>query len=150
MFNVSARTLKIIAAIIWYLGGIILLLKGSSLLLEASTFEKNHIWLWLSAPVGILLGFVKIKYLFRKSCRKNLIRIDSLTQAKVWQFYRPGFIIFLILMIILGERLSEFAHGKYPYLIAVGILDIALSTALFGSSYVFWADKAFKNPPAEQ
>jgi len=36
---VSNRTLNILAAIVWYKGAIVLLLKGSNLLIEADTMK---------------------------------------------------------------------------------------------------------------
>jgi hypothetical protein len=47
-------------------------------------------------------------------------------------------------MIMIGSTLSRMAHGNYPFLIAMVILDFSLATALFGSGTVFWQQQAFK------
>lgn len=143
MMKPSARTLKILAALIWYIGGIILVTKGGSLLIEAATLKPEQGWIWLAVVIGVLIGGAKAKYLFSKSCKKNLARIDLLRQRKLWQFYRPGFFIFLALMIATGATLSRMAHGSFSFLISVAILDFSLATALLGSSYIFWTQKAF-------
>jgi len=139
----TSRTLKILAAITWYIGGIILVFKGSSLLIEADALKPEQNWTWPAIVIGLLIGGLKAKYLFNKSCKKNLTRIDFLSKPKVWQFFRPGFFLFLAIMIVTGVTLSRAAHNNYIFLISIAILDISIATALIGSSYVFWKEKAF-------
>ena len=141
MFNTSARSLKIISALFWIMGGVVLAFKSVELLFEANTLDKDPLWPWVAVFSGLLIGCAKVKWIFSKSCKRNLIRIDALQQPKIWQFFRPGFFLFLFAMVILGKFLSESAHGNYPFLIGMAILDISLATALLGSSYVFWAYK---------
>jgi hypothetical protein len=140
MLVASARSLKILAALVWYAGGIVLLLKGRSLLVEAEALQPEHAWPWLGAVVGLVLGSLKAKFLFSKSCRKNLDRIAALEQPQLWQFYRPGFFVFLVLMITTGATLSRLAHDNYAFLISVATLDISIAIALLGSSYAFWKE----------
>ena len=137
------RTLKILAALLWYIGGIILILKGGSLLITADTLKPGQNLTWLSIIIGVLIGGLKAKYIFSKSCKKNLTRIDLLSKPKVWQFFRPEFFLFLTIMIVTGATLSRVAEDNYIFLISVAILDISIATALIGSSYVFWKEKAF-------
>ena len=144
MFSASPRTLKVLAAALWYSGAIILLSKGTSLLLEADTLQPGRNWTWLTIVMGLCIGWLKVKFIFRRACEKNLARISLLSAPKIWQFYRPGFLLFLAAMIILGSTLSRMAHGNYPFLIAMVTLDYSLATALFGSSLVFWQQQAFK------
>jgi hypothetical protein len=138
MISVSRRTLKILAAIAWYIGGIVLLLKGASLLLEAEQLRPSGFWPWPATAIGLLLGGLKAKFIFIRSCRRNLDRIAALQQPKIWQFFRPVFFAALAVMILAGAVLSRLAHNGYPWLIGVATLDLALATALFGSSYIFW------------
>ena len=141
--TVSARTLNILAALVWYIGGVILLLKAGSLLAEADMLRPGQPWPWLAVGIGLLIGGLKAKVLFSKSCQKNLSRIAALEQPKFWQFFRPGFFLGLALMITLGATLSRMAQGNYPFLIAVAALDLTIAVALLGSSYVFWKRNAF-------
>ena len=143
MLDISTRSLKIIAALVWYVGSIILLLKGGSLLVEADTLKPDLFWPWLAIVIALLLGGLKAKFIFSKTCQKNLARIAALERPKIWQFFRPGFFVFLLLMIMTGATLSRLAHDNYPFLIGVAILDLAIASALLGSSYVFWKRKAF-------
>ncbi len=143
MFTVSARTLNILAAFVWYIGGIRLLQKGIDLLIEAESMSPGLAWPWVAGFVGLTLGGLKAKYLFTNSIKKNLIRIDGLSEPKIWQFFSPGFFAALTIMILAGVTLSRMAHNNYPFLIAVAILDIGIAIALLGSSYVYWTQKAF-------
>ena len=138
--TVSHQTLKILAAAVWYVGGMVLLIKGFSLLKEAESLHPDQHWPWTAAVLALLIGGVKAKFLFTKSCRKNLARIAALNQPKAWQFFRPVFFLFLLLMILTGATLSYQAHGNYPFLLGVAGLDLAIAVALLGSSYVFWKD----------
>ena len=143
MLVVSTRSLKILAALVWYVGGTILLLKGRSLLVEADALKPEEGWPWLAAVAGLFLGGLKAKFLFNKSCQRNLDRIAALNRPRVWQFFRPGFFVILTVMILIGATLSRLAHNNYPFLIGVAMLDIGIGIALLGSSYVFWKQKAF-------
>ena len=143
MFHSSIRTLKILAAITWYTGGIILLLKGWSLLVEANAMGRDQIWIWIAPITGLVLGGVNAKFRFGEICRKNIERIDALTQPRIWLFFRPWFLFFLFLMIMLGATLSHIAHHSHPFLIGVATLDFSMGFSLIGSSYVFWKKGTF-------
>ncbi len=138
MLTVSARTLRILAAALWYTGGVILLLKGGSLLHEAAGIHPGGMGPWTAAACGFLIGGLKARFLFSHSCRKNLERIAALESPKLWQCYRPGFFLFLAAMIALGATLSHLAHGNYNFLLAVATLDLSIAIALLASSIVFW------------
>ncbi len=141
MLTVSARTLRILAAAVWYTGGLILLLKGGNLLHEAAGIRPGGMGPWAAAACGFLAGGLKARFLFTHSCRKNLKRIATLESPKLWQFYRPGFFLFLAAMMALGASLSHLAHGNYHFLLAVATLDLSIAIALLGSSIVFWQAK---------
>ncbi len=138
MFNASAHTIKLLAAIIWISGAVILALKSSSLLIQASILNPDSSWIWITLLAGLVIGSIKAKYLFSRLCYKNLNRIDGLLQPKIWQCYRPHFFIFLLLMVSLGAYLSRIAQGSYTLLISVAIVDISIATALLSSSLCFW------------
>lgn len=141
MLIVSTRSLKILAALIWYGGGMVLLLKGGSLLAEARALRPELVWPWLAAVTGLLLGGIKAKFLFRKSCSRNLDRIAGLDRPRIWQFYSLEFLVALTIMILGGATLSRLAHGNYPLLIGVATLDLGIGIALLGSGYVYWRHK---------
>ncbi|MBW2369892.1 MAG: hypothetical protein JRH15_18630 [Deltaproteobacteria bacterium] len=138
MTSVSNRNLKILSALVWYIGGVVLMLKGFGLSREADVLKPGHSWPLLAFLSGLLIGGLKAKFLFSKSCKKNLTRIDALAKPKIWQFFRLRFLVFLVLMIITGVTLSRLAHNHYPLLIGMSILDFSIAVGLIGSGYVFW------------
>lgn len=140
MLSASYRVLYIFAALVWCTGGIVLMIKGCSQLLEAELLQPDQHWPWTAAIIALLIGSIKATFLFSKSCRKNLARIAALDQPKIWQFFRPVFFLFLLLMILTGATLSFIAQGNYPFLLGVAGLDLTIAIALLGSSYVFWKD----------
>lgn len=123
---------------VWYVGFMALSLKSYKLFVEAYLLDSNLLLLFSMFILGLFLGLVKTKYIFIKSCKKNLERINELSEPKIWQFYRVRFFIFLASMISLGLYLSSSAHGNYWFLISVGVVDMALAIALFVSSVEFW------------
>ena len=141
----SIRTLNILAAFVWYVGGIVLLIKGVSLLVEAYSLKPEQYWPWLAVAVGPIIGSIKGKFIFRKSCLKNLARINALNQPKIWQFFKPWFFAVLAVMIAFGATMANLAHiqHNYYFLITVAIVDVDIGIALLWSSYIFWKQNAF-------
>ncbi len=84
----SVRTLNILAAFVWYVGGIVLLTKGSSLLVEAFLLKPEEYWPCLAIAVGPIIGSIKGKFIFRKSCLENLARISTVlkrSSSSIWE-----------------------------------------------------------------
>lgn len=138
MIPATRRLLAILAAITWYVGGVVLVLKGGSLLLEARDLRPGSLWPITGLSLGLFIGGLKARFIFHRSGRKNLERIAALKRPKVWQFFSPKFFLMLGTVIPLGVIMSRFAHGHFPLLIGVGVLDVSIATALVGSSIVFW------------
>lgn len=134
----TRKKMKGLAALVWYIGGFILLLKGASLLEEACLMKPAQYWHWVGITVGIGIGMLKSVFIFQRSIHRNLDRIDSLEDPQLWQFFSPKFFFALALMITAGVVLSRMAHGNYPMLVFVGGLDLSLSIALIGSSIIYW------------
>jgi hypothetical protein len=143
--NVSQRTLMITAALIWYGGGISLLLKGGALIKNGYAIDPQSIWTYLAPIFGILIGLLKGRFLFSKSCVKNIKRIQTLIDPRIWQCFRPGMLIFLAIIIPTGAWMSRAAAGNFTFLCLVGALDLSIGCALLSSSIVFWKHRAFSS-----
>jgi hypothetical protein len=142
---VSQLTLIIIAACVWYGGGIALLFKSGSLVKNAYALDSQSIWAYAAPVLGIIIGFVKARFIFFHACKKNIVRIRALPRPRIWQCFRPGMLIFLAIIIPTGAWMSRAAAGNFGYLCGVAALDLSIATALLTSSLVFWKMKAFSN-----
>lgn len=143
--KVSQRTLMITAAIIWYGGGISLLFKGGALIKNVYAIDVQSIWTYLAPILGIMIGLLKGRFLFSKSCEKNIKRIKALSDPRLRQCFRPGMLIFLAIIIPTGAWMSRAAAGNFTFLCLVGALDLSIACALLSSSIVFWKHKAFSS-----
>ena len=141
--NVSRLTLIIMAAFVWYSGGIALLFKGGALIKSAYLIDSQSFWTFAAPILGIVAGLLKGRFLFSKSCKKNIKRIRALENPQVWQCFRPGMLIFLAIIIPTGTWMSKSAAGNYTFLCFVGALDLSISFALLSSSIIFFQLKAF-------
>ena len=141
MYNPSAHTLKRLAAVVWYLGVGVLMIKSSALFLAANQSGAGLNWVLLGFLSGLAFGAIKARYLFVKVCRKNLRRIDALERPRLWQFYRVRFFVFLGIMVSLGAYMSNLAQGDYRLLLPLAVLELSVAVALLGSSHCFWSDK---------
>ena len=138
MLEASRRTLKLLAAVVWYVGGIVLLVKGGTLLLEAADLGPGRIWTWFAVPLGLAIGLLKAKLIFVKACRKNLDRIAALERPRIWLCCRPLFLVFLAAMILTAKVLTDLTEGDYAGTLGVAVLDFTIGVALLGSAHVFW------------
>ena len=141
--KVSRFSLVIISALVWYIGGTILLIKAGSLIKSAHSLNSQSIWTFTAVFIGLLAGLIKGRYLFSRSCKKNLSRIRALAHPRPWQCFRPGFLVFLAIIMAMGALMSKTAAGNFTLLLMVGTLDLSIAFALLTSSLVFWRLKAF-------
>ena len=138
MLNVSTNTLKILAAVVWMIGAVILILKSGSLFFTAETIKPESNLILLGIILGLVIGGLKSRFLMTNFCRKNLIRINKLEEPKIYQFFTPGFFAALALMIIAGVLLSNLSQNNFSAALAVAIVDLTIGTGLLTSSRVFF------------
>jgi hypothetical protein len=123
------------------MGGIVLFIKGYSLLKEANKLTENFAIIIIVLILAFIVGLIKNKYIMSIFCIKNLRRISKINSPKVYQFFSSGFFFALAIMILAGITLSRLASGNYGFMLAVGGLDLALATALITSSAIFFREK---------
>lgn len=135
--RVSHTALKVLAAATWYIGGGVLLYKGSGYLVAAAAGGPAA-WPLLAAGAGVAVGLMRGRTMFLRACRRNLARIDGLDRPRLWQFFRPGFFAALAVMIAGGAALARLAETGYWGMVVVGGLELIIATALLTSSIAFW------------
>ena len=138
IFDTSPHTLKMLAALVWYSGFLVLFLKSTRLFLQADKLNHDQRVIWLAILMGFLIGVIKAKYLYQKLCLRNLKRINSIKQPRIWHFYRIQFFIFLASMIVLGLWLSKWTQDNSVMLIILAMIELSIATALLGSCHCFW------------
>ena len=106
MINVSNNTLKIVSALVWITGGIILFYKGYMMLKQANTILFNIELISAVMVTAFIIGLLKNKYLMTPFTVKNLERIQRLDQPKIIQIFEPIFFFYLALMIITGISIT--------------------------------------------
>ncbi len=143
----SKRILFYLAAAVWYIGGVMLFRGGVELIRQAVDLKPAVSWHWLAIVLGLVVGVLQAATIFSRSCRKNLERISSLENPMIWQFFRPGFFLALVVMITSGILLDHWAQGRYFLMLGVAAVDFALTLSLLGSSIVFWT---WKEPQINQ
>jgi len=121
------------------------MLKGGVLIKNVSAIDAQSIWLYLAPILGIILGLLKGRFFFSRSCRKNIKRIKALSDPRIWQCFKPGMLIFLFIIIPIGAWMSRAAAGNVTFLCLVSTLDLSIACALLSSSIVFWKHKAFSS-----
>jgi hypothetical protein len=136
----SKRILVYLAALVWYIGGIMLFKSGYELVHISNNMRPGEIWPWIFIFSGIVLGVIQAAMIFTRSCRKNIQRISKLEDPRFWQFFRPGFFLALAIMITSGVLLNRLSQGNYFFMLSVAAVDFALTISLIGSSYVFWTE----------
>lgn len=144
--RVSHRVVAIIAAVIWYGGGISLIVKGGHLIAEAYELGGHSAIALAWGGAGVVAGLLKGRFIFNHACSRNLKRIAALADPRPWQCFRPGFLLLLAIMISAGAWMSRAAEDNFTGLCVVGAVDLSIATALLISSAVFWKMRAFKQP----
>ena len=128
---VSRPALIVIAALVWYGGGIALLFKGGALVQGTYALDSWSLWTFAAPVIGVVIGLVKARYIFNHACKKNILRIKALPSPRIWQFFRPGMLIFLAIIIPTGAWMSRMAVEKYGYLCGVAALDLLICNRTF-------------------
>jgi hypothetical protein len=135
--------LMIVAAFVWYGGGVALFLKAAALIKGAYALDSVSFWTYATPIIGIIIGLIKTKFIFNHACSKNIKRIRALAAPRAWQFFRPGMLIFLAIIIPAGATMSRMAAGKFGWMCFVAGLDLSIGTALLASGLMFWRMRAF-------
>ena len=149
VLEVSARTVKFLAALVWHVGFLALLWKGARLLHAADALDPGRIWPWAAAAAALVIGSLKARFLLLPAARKNIARIDALEHPRPWNLYTPGFLVFLSANILLARLLFSWSQGDYTLSILSAVLALSIGVALFGSSFVWWRPAARAADPVE-
>lgn len=134
----SARhnVVKWLSAVVWYIGGGMLLWKGSSWLIQAShTFA---VWPLLLGATALAVGLLRGRTTFRKAVIRNLRRIRRLDSPRPWHVFRPWFFLAFVGMGVLAMLMGHLARTGYWGEVVVGSLDTVIGISLLTGATAHW------------
>jgi hypothetical protein len=137
--KVSKRILLLEAAIVWTVAGVILLLRGSSMLLASSGFTLIKI------SLCILFGLLFFWLIFLKISSDHIKRITTLSVNRLhfFEFFSRKSYIMMLCMISLGVFLRKTSFVPIAYLslayITMGI-PLLLSSIRFYYRWLYYID----------
>jgi uncharacterized membrane protein YkgB len=122
---VNRNILFIISGFIWLAVGLMLL---SFARIRIDEYEGEYSWLFVAA--GLLLAFIKFRYIFRAMVDQNLARLYSLREKEhFYKFLPPSGFVLVVVMTLLGISMRKFGlPGQY-----IALIDIAIGFGLFFS-----------------
>lgn len=127
--KIDHKVAIILSGFLWMIVGVILLGKGLALLLgpEDPLFALN--------AIALLIGFVKGRWVLRKSAERVIKRLSSLPNpCAIHAIYSKSYVFLILGMIALG---MVFKFVSIPGEIK-GFLDVAIGFALIsGASFYF-------------
>lgn len=149
MFKVSHTTLIVISGLIWLGVGCLLLSLGLNFLVASFLKDQTsaHPLLDLVAPylggveqsalflvvVGLLIGYLKCRYIFSKTVQKGVDRILQLPNpVSISQIYTKKYYILLGSMMVLGFLV------KFVALDIRGTVDIIIGAALINGAMLYF------------
>jgi hypothetical protein len=139
----------IFSGVLWFIVGIFLLLIGvkfivfscleidsHSLMYRVLSFTKNR---EQSALIlvgsGLVLGFVKARFVLSKTVQRVVVRIRNLPEPiGFFQVYSLGYLVLIASMILMGMGLRWFS---VPSDIR-GVIDVAVGSALLNGSMFYF------------
>lgn len=133
MPDIGSKTLKTLAGLIWLVGGLVLLTVGVERLVEVGKVSPADVPTWGVAAGALCLGALKARLIFVRFGRRNLARIDRLPHPRLWQFFPPGFLAALGLMIISAGLIHRLTAGSGTGLLIAAGIDLTIGFALLGS-----------------
>ncbi|HEY5259365.1 MAG TPA: hypothetical protein VIJ46_01875 [Rhabdochlamydiaceae bacterium] len=127
------KTFITLSGLVWLVVGIFLLMKGLSLITTGYVDGDQTALLLIS--LGLAIGFVKGRFVLRKTVKRVVDRINSLPlPIQVSQVYSKGYYFLIGGMILLGMSMRWL-----PIPVAVrGTVDVAIGFALMNGAILYF------------
>lgn len=151
----------LLSGIMWFTVGIFLLLFGVKLIVFSSIEKASQSFLvsklstiaknpeqaaLILVTFGLLLGFIKGRFVLSKTVKRVVDRIFSLPQPiKFSEVYSVGYLLLIVSMILLGMALRWFSVPSDVR----GTIDIAVGSALMNGSMFYFRAALKKEKPLD-
>lgn len=148
IFDMNHRVWVVISGFVWFFMGASLLYKGLHLMTEAA-FQKGSLCFQLQGTffktpqegatflmaVGLLIGFLKGRFVLAKTVRRVVSRIAALPlPIRLKDAYSPSYWILIGSMMLLG---MTFRFLPIPIDVR-GVIDIAIGSALINGAMLYF------------
>ncbi|MDP1608919.1 MAG: hypothetical protein Q8L98_06370 [Chlamydiales bacterium] len=137
----------ICSGLVWMMVGLWLLFKGIVLIAEGALgahpetslsfryFASAQQGAALLIALGLLIGFVKGRFVLSKTVRRVCLRISELSlPIHIKHVYAPSYLLLLASMMLLGMLLRFIPIA----LDLKGAIDVAIGCALLNGSMLYW------------
>lgn len=146
----GVRVQLVAAALLWLVGTGILLIRGVFYTIAPDEYERFGYGIALIALIAVVIGLVKAHLILIRYARKAVRRIHLRGRACFFGFFAPGSWLFILVMMGGGMMLRrtplvDFSWGR----ILLGVLYVAVGTALAIADVVFWRAVFGPIPAAE-
>ncbi len=130
--KLAPQRLKLLAFAIWMIGGLVLSSLGYQRLMDPTNTLTNGVYITLA--LAAVIGVVKGKFVLGKTVKKNIARIDSMTEPhKPINVYSKASWIVISVMVLIAVSLNS---GWIPVNLAIrGAINIGIGLALIVSSF---------------
>lgn len=140
------RTMLRLAPILLVVGAISLFYATGRLFLRALDGGVPAWHLAWIAPLAVVLGGAKARFVMRKRMRQNVAFFLAATgKLWPWQIYPPQLLAFIGTMIVLMNVLRRVLADQPLGLAILGGVDLAVAVALIVASLEYWRPS---EPPA--
>jgi hypothetical protein len=129
------RQLKVLAFVLWLIGGLVLLVRGALYLYAASLVAKLSIaMLALTAVIAIFIGLAKGRFVLSKTSTRNIERLDAMNDSyRPIQVYSVRSWIIIGIMVLISVALTVFSVDN----LVRGGINIAIGLGLIVSSLAY-------------
>jgi hypothetical protein len=134
--RLSGTQLKGLAFALWLLGGLVMVWRGGLFLMQAltQTAGASPALLALVVLVALIIGAAKGKFVLSKTSRRNIERLDALTEPqRPIHVYSIRSWMMILLMVMISVSLTLF-HA--PELLR-GAVNLGIGAALIISSLAY-------------
>lgn len=126
------RSLILIAGLVWLAIGIFLLSLGLRFVVENAPATGNKLVYLLT--FGLVLGYVKGRFMLRKTVDRQVARISKLpSPAHIKHLYTKGHYLLIVGMMGLGMSMRFLPIS----IVTRGVIDIAVGSALMNGAMLY-------------
>ncbi|MEM0950510.1 MAG: hypothetical protein AAGI66_00015 [Cyanobacteria bacterium P01_H01_bin.74] len=141
--KLGKKELMLLACGIWMVGGLIMTLRGIDFI-AGYTLAENMTLVLISIALALIIGGAKGKFVLSKTCKRNIDRLNALTEKKrPLSVYSIRSWVMISIMVMIAVLLNVI--GVPPLL--RGSINLGIGASLIVSAFIYIP--ALRNHPAQ-